>query len=130
MSELGWKFTINLPPRVYQDHVIVYKPRPHARESEESQQLRWEIENQIRTFIEEPFTIPVKLELDFYMPTLRIAYPTSVAHATARCLVPALIAEPRLIREVTSRVHYNSDERKDWKPRTELVIIPVGTTVE
>ncbi len=127
MNELGWKFTINLPPRVYQDHVIVYKPRPQARESEESQKHRWEIEAQIRTFIEEPFTIPVKLEMDFYMPTMRVAYPTSVAHATARSLVPALIAEPRLIREVTSRVHYNAAEVKDWNPRTELTIIPVGT---
>lgn len=127
MNELGWRFTINSPPRVYQDHVIVYKPRPHARESEESQKQRWEIENQIRTFIEEPFTIPVRLEMDFYMPTMRVAYPTSVAHATARSLVPALISEPRLIREVVSRVHYNEKEVKDWKPRTELTIIPVGT---
>jgi hypothetical protein len=128
-NDTGWKFVINIPPRVYKDHVIIFKPRPHARESEESVEYRRSIENKIRTIIEEPFTVPVQLEMDFYMPTKHIAYPTSVAHCIARSLVPALIAEPRLLTQVTGRVHYNDADDPKWAPRTELTVIPVGMEI-
>lgn len=125
MISPGWKFTINLAPMVYKDHVIAFAPGPQVRVNPKMIEYRDDIKQHIDQLIESPFNCNVELEIDMYMKEKRVAYPTSPAHVIAKCLVPNMIADPRLMKQVTSRVHYNDDNDKKWNPRIELTITPI-----
>jgi len=121
----AWRFTINVAPMIYRDHIIVWKPKPHTEADPRMTGYYHDIAEEIAALVESPFTCPVELEMDFYMKEKRVAYPTSAAHVTAKSLVPNLIADPRLLSSVTSRAHYNWDDDKNWQPRIELTVIPI-----
>lgn len=122
----GWKFEINVPPVVYKDKIIDFKQRPpRLTESKQALEYRWKIQNEIEMLVESPFNCPVAVEMDLYMPTKRVSYPTSAGHMLARCLVPHLVGDQRLMRETTIRVHYNDNDAKDWKPRSIVTIYPI-----
>lgn len=120
----GWKFNINVAPMVYQNPKIVWKPRPHLEETKQSVDFRKGIEEEISRLVSNAFACEVDLHMELYMPNKRVAYPTSVAHQVARCLVPSLIKDPRLIVSTSSRIHYNWNDDKNWKPRIEVTVTP------
>lgn len=130
----GWSFVINIPPKVYKDFQYsasmlsarkVTGAPIRAVEPEDQIEYKWQIKNAIEDLVDSPFRCKVKVEAHFYMPSKRVAYPTAVAHLMAKCMVPYLVEDPRLITEFTSRIHYNERDDKTWKPRTELIIYPL-----
>ena len=123
-SMQGWKFVIDVPPIVYHDHEIVWKPRPHVEIHHRNRIYTNLIKAQLEKEITGSFKCPVTIDLDLYMPTKRVAYPTSAAHLLMKSLVPTLIDDPRFIKQVTSRVHYNEDDDKYWHPRSEVTVYP------
>lgn len=122
---MGWKLELLVTPIVYQDKILVYKPHPHTEESDKSNQYRYAIKNELARQITGAFVCPVKLEMDFFVDNRRPSYPTGYAQQLARCLVPDLVADVRLLREVTSRVHYPPEKVKEWTPRIELTVLPI-----
>lgn len=124
-SNNGWRFVINVPPRVEKPPFLEWKPSPpHLAFPIENSQYKYAIQNELANVIESPFKCPVKVTIHSYMDNRRVQYPTNVAHALCRALVPVLVEDPRLLREIVATIHY-PPAKGDWSPRSELIVEPI-----
>lgn len=138
----GYKVTLWTEPIVLKKSVTVFnevdpkngrKLPPHTREHPDTLEYRADIKAELAEQFDGEFKCPVRIHFDFYMPSARPTYVTGVAYEIVRALVPAFIQHHKFIITTSETIHYppkKASLKKQWKPRTEIKITPMGFEVE